>query len=131
MMFAVSDLRELAEKAHEAECRVATSEFVVYGIKRELACVRGALEIETARATNQAMSEGKIDGKNAEQRKVQLDLLLAANEMLQGMHADIDDLEMKLAGDELALAKDKADARYATRLYDIALTMCKAEVQPA
>jgi hypothetical protein len=131
MMFCVSDLRELAEKARDTEVQVATSEFAVYQCKLELAHEQAYLDDLIAAATIEATNAGKLDGKNAETRKAQLDVFLASHSIVNDCRERVDDLKSRLAGGELALAKDKADARYATRLYDIALTMCKAEVQPA
>jgi len=121
------EARGLAQTAFEEERAVAIAERELALAKTELARARASREWWAVKATAMAYESGRIDGKNVEQRKVQLEAFLAEDKRLTEADEEIKALEDVATDREYLLAQAKAQARLAGRLFEIGLACLRSQ----
>lgn len=129
-MFTYNDLLQRATDLYEAEMAANAKETAIYQAKINLARAKDSLEREISRATGRAMGDGKVDGKNAEQRKLQIDACLDADQIVQDWRNTVAILEDRLGEAEASAGAARAEVRFQRNMLDVSMTMVKAELTP-
>lgn len=123
-------LKGLAFNQHQDELDAISAETLVAEKKLEIVQLKDNLSRTISLATRQAYDSGEITGKNAEQRQLQLDAILDADEAVQAARDKLAQAEKDLIQAETVAAFERAQARYSRSLFDAALACTKVSVQP-
>lgn len=126
----LTDLIDLPEELIAAQTQLIDLETELAGLKAvDLPRAKGALDLATNTASMDAYAKGVIDGKNAEQRKLQLDAYLAADEGLAAAQAALAALEGQMASLEAQIARANGD--YKAAAARLSATRARAELWSA
>lgn len=123
-------LKGLAFNQHADEVDAISAETLVAEKKLEIIRLKDELGRAISLTTRNAYEVGKIDGKNAEQRQLQLDAVLDADQSVQEARAKLAQAEKDLVQAETVAAYERAQARYSRSLFEAALACTKVATSP-
>jgi hypothetical protein len=130
-------IAQLMDELHRLPGEIANAQARVIDLEAELAQwksvqlprARGDVDLATNSATMEALAAGVIDGKNAEQRKVQLDSYLAKDANVTRAKSAQAQIEGAIASIEAQLAGVTGDHKAASNRF--AATRAQAELWAA
>jgi hypothetical protein len=124
-MPSLDELRKTAFNLHEEERKQAQIEHDLYQLRLELVRAKDDLDREISLVSLAAYNDGKIDGKNESQRKLQLESILSGDKGIRGLRKCVMDLEDNLGRIELQLGYQRAQVRFRRNTLEAAMATAR------
>lgn len=121
MVPSFEEMRKTAYNLAMEERKLAKAEHEAYELKLDLVRARDDLDREISVTSLAAYNDGRVDGKNEGQRKLQLDAILAETQTIHDLRQIVLKLEDQAGRLELQLGYIRALVRYRRNVFDAAL----------